>query len=608
MPKLMSLISLVVIWAGKLHAAAMPPIPNRNLKLPPVGVAQAEIAPVVAAVSPAVAAVSTTSTKSAAAATSTQHPLDANEFPIPDPTYNTTASGPVTILMLYDQANSLHGQYISKSARTFTASPLNNNANLKIEIKPFPQGQDYREYLTQLRSACEQKITNLFDVVFLEATVLGDLADCLVDLGPWDPKMVDGFAPAILENSFVDKRLVSLPTEADFGVLYFNADMLDKYSTQGPPTSFDELETKATAVLRAVRAGDNYAFSGFTGQFTDDYFTAQIAEWLYGCNKSVIINPATGLVAIETTAAARVINRVSTWTANNIIDPNDFQFPATPLFLSQAQMDSLLDIDAVLPALLIKSQSDPVPGWNPGAWGVGVYKYSDNPAAAVKVASWLASQSMQKGAIVTGGARFAPTRSNLFNVFAPAIGQDLCDIYKTITPAIRPSSLVGRHYTKLSKIISDEMTTFFLTPETIVEALTIVGVSLARELNQTRSNSTINIDPPAPGKKVPSHLNLQLLGLCSVILITCTAVYMVKRRQIDNKIKDAGDKLKVLAQTAKQEVIMKSQRRADLDFGANEFSHLDEEMDADDKKVGLAQKAAKPGYVIVGDAEKDEFV
>ncbi|KAJ3024920.1 UNVERIFIED_CONTAM: hypothetical protein HDU68_007657 [Siphonaria sp. JEL0065] len=640
-------VALLAFTAEQLRAA-MAPVPNlANIERYRNG---QKIAPVVLAPSPSVApgvktsssaSASQTTTSIAAAATHAPLSYDKNGFPVPDPTYNTTSSGPVTILMLYDQVNSIHGQYITKSARSFTSTPLNNNGNLKIEIKPFPQGNDYHTYLDQVRSACDQKITNLFDVVMLEATVLGELADCLVDLSAWDPKMADGFAPAILANSYVDKRLVSLPTEADFGVLYFNADVMAKYTTEGAPTNFDELETKATAVIKALRAGDNYAFSGYTGQFTDDYFTAQITEWMYGCNNSVIINPTTGQVAIETTAVARVINRVSTWTANNIIDPNDFQLPATPLFLTPSQMDSLLDTDPSLQKfvdgkalflrhwsstfqLLLKTQVDfgwgvaPVIGWNNGVnvgtlggWGVGVYKYSDNPAGAVKVASWLASTSMQRGAIVSGGVKFAPTRSDLYNdaTVCGTIGPDLCDIYKTITPAVRPSSLVGHHYRNVSKIISDEMTTFFLTPETIVEALTNVGIALAKELNQTRSNSTIDIDPPAPGKKIPSHVQVQLLGLCAVILITCSAVYMVKRRQIDDKIKDAGDKLKVLAQTAKQEVIMKTTaRRADLDFGVNEFSHLDEEMDVDDKKLGLAQKGANPGYVGVDDAEKDDFI
>ncbi|KAJ3013807.1 UNVERIFIED_CONTAM: hypothetical protein HDU68_000533 [Siphonaria sp. JEL0065] len=99
------------------------------------------------------------------------------------------------------------------------------------------------------------------------------------------------------------------------------------------------------------------------------------------------------------------------------------------------------------------------------------------------------------------------------------------------------------------------------------------------------------------GKNIPSHEQIQLLGLCAVILITCAAVSMV---QIDGKIKDAEDKLK--AQTAKQEYTMKTTaRRADLDFVANEFSHLD----ADNKKLGLAQKGAKLDYIGIHDAEKD---
>ncbi|ORY38827.1 periplasmic binding protein-like II [Rhizoclosmatium globosum] len=541
--------------------------------------------------------------------------------------------------MLSDQLSSPYGQYVTRNARIFTSTPTNGNSNLKIELKKFPAGQDYNEYLNQLRSACDQGLTDAFDVVMLEATVLGEFADCLVDLSAWDAKMTDGFATQVIANSYVNKRLVSLPTEVDFGVMFFNNDVLEKYSSGGPPTNFDEIESKSDAVLRAMRAVDNYGFSGFTGQLRE-YLTAQVAEWLAGYNKSMIVDTKTGLVAIETNSAARVINRVSTWTGINIIDPSDFTLDAAPLYLTPSQIDNLIDLDASLARfvnerslflrhwastyyVLLKNSISfgwgvgPVVGWDAsqnvgalGGWGVGVFKYSDNPAAAVKVASWLASNQMQRGAITTDKIKKIPSRTNLYNDkdVCKVLDQDICDLARNVQFAIRPSSLVGRHYANVTKMISSQMATFFLTPETIVEALTQLSIDLHTELGQPRTGGAININPPAPGKTVPSHMQIQLMGLCGVILVSCTVIYLTKRKQIDENIKEAGDKLKVLAQTAKQEVIMKTQKRADLDFGANEFTHLDEEMDEDDKKVGLAKKGAQPGYSAVKEAEKDDFV
>ncbi|KAJ3120659.1 hypothetical protein HK100_012704 [Physocladia obscura] len=542
--------------------------------------------------------------------------------------------------MTNDQATSSYGEYISKSIKLLESSTENNNSYLKIDVKQFPVGQDYNVYLSQVRSACNQKIGALFDVVMLEATVLGDLADCLVDLSKWDQYITNGFSAGFLTNSYVNGRLVSLPTEADLGVIYFNAEVLARYSSQGPPYSFDDIESMATAVLTALRAVDNYGFSGYTAQFAGEYLTAQVAEWLRGYNNSAIIDPTTGYVAIETNSVAEVIQRISEWTTTNIIDPNDFLNPAVSTYQTSSGIAAAMTNDpsvvrfaagnslflrhwaSTYPILLSALSFDwgvgPVVGWDShmnvgavGGWGFGVYKYSTNPTAAVKVVNWLASKGMQRSAVVRDGLNIIPTRQDLYSDSAVCthIGQDLCDIFRNATPALRPSSLVGHHYNNVSNIISSQMATFFMTSETIVDAITNLAAELLIELNQTRVSNTISVDPSAVGKKIPTHMQAQLMGLAGVILITCVTVYMLKRRQIDDGIKDASEKIKTLAQAAKQEVIMKTQRRADLDFGANEFAHLDEEIDSDDKVAPLSQKGGKSGrgYSIVG-AEKDDFI
>ncbi|KAJ3235510.1 hypothetical protein HDU81_000390 [Chytriomyces hyalinus] len=598
----------------------------------------------------AVSVSSTTKTSSTASATSqpSQVSRSADGFPVPDPSYNLTAAGPVTILMLNSQSTSPQGRFFVDKAARLTSTTVNNNNKLRIDVKSFPENTGYEEYLRQVREACDKKMGGLFDVVMLEATVLGELGDCLVDLGAWDPAMGTGFAKGVLQNSYVNKRLVSLPIEADIGILYFNAEVLGKYASENPPYSFDDIETIAGTILTAQRGVDNYAFSGYTSQLSGEDLTAQVAEWLLGYNRSQIVNSTTGLISLETNAVAQVLQRVSTWTTNNLIDPNDFLFTPTEPYSTavtrgRKHPDSALsDVDPPL-ARFVAGNSlfmrhwastyswllgnedvrfgwgvGPVVGWDHsvnvgalGGWGVGVYKYSQNPTAAVKVAKWMASREMQYDAVVSAKLRVAPTRSDLYTdkKVCNVLGEDLCAIYANVTPAIRPSSLVGRHYKNVTHLISSGMNEFFTTPETIVEALTKLTIELARELGQAVNNNTDwSVDPPAVGKKVPSHLQIQLMGLCAVILITCTTVYLLKRRQIDNGIQAAKDKLAVIAQTAKQEVINKTvQRRADLDFGANEFTHLDDD-DEDDDLERNDKNGGRPQYSIVKGAEKDEFI
>jgi ABC-type glycerol-3-phosphate transport system substrate-binding protein len=63
-------------------------------------------------------------------------------------------------------------------------------------------------------------------------------------------------------------ELVALPMELDYGVLFFNQGLLNRYGLQGPPSNFDDMSNMASYILAAEKSEQNFKLSGITGLFS----------------------------------------------------------------------------------------------------------------------------------------------------------------------------------------------------------------------------------------------------------------------------------------------------------------------------------------------------
>lgn len=146
--------------------------------------------------------------------TKTSELLAATSIPSLDPpvdkNFNQTASGLVTILYLNSQANSPSGLYTSSAAMAFTNTTENNNNNLIIDSRVFPEGENYREYVSQVKDSCTKKTKGLFDILVVESTAIGELRDCFLDLNTWDSTIGAGFDSVALKNGIYKGRLCKL--------------------------------------------------------------------------------------------------------------------------------------------------------------------------------------------------------------------------------------------------------------------------------------------------------------------------------------------------------------------------------------------------------------
>jgi hypothetical protein len=84
-------------------------------------------------------------------------------------------------------------------------------SGVSVAWKMLPEETTYNDFLVNMRTACNQKQTGLYDVVWLDATALAEVGDCLANVLDWDSKIADGHDPNILNNYVVNGTHLGRP-------------------------------------------------------------------------------------------------------------------------------------------------------------------------------------------------------------------------------------------------------------------------------------------------------------------------------------------------------------------------------------------------------------
>ena len=82
---------------------------------------------------------------------------------------------------------------------------------IKLYWKPMPEELPYSDYVQQIKDACKNNQTGLFDVVYLDATSIGELSSCLANIWEYDQKITTGIDSGAVENGYVRNVLYSVP-------------------------------------------------------------------------------------------------------------------------------------------------------------------------------------------------------------------------------------------------------------------------------------------------------------------------------------------------------------------------------------------------------------
>jgi trehalose/maltose transport system substrate-binding protein len=303
------------------------------------------------------------------------------------------------------------------------------------------------------------------DVYMIDVIWPGDLAEHFVDLYEYGGKEYVGeHFPAIVENNTVDGALVGMPWFTDAGLLFYRADLLEKYGYSGPPETWADLTEMAKKIQDGERAA-NPDFWGFVWQGNAyEGLTCDALEWIYSNGGGTVVSPE-GVITINNPNAIEALELAASWVgsisppgvtgfgeedARNMWQAGNAAFMRNWPYayrLGNADDSAIKDKFDVVP--LPKGRSGHGAAAL-GGWQLGVSKYSKHPKEAAELVFWLTSAEQQKYKAVKDSNN--PTWMSLYQ--DPEIAEaspfmvKLYDVF--INAAARPSTATAPKYNETS--------------------------------------------------------------------------------------------------------------------------------------------------------------
>jgi len=303
------------------------------------------------------------------------------------------------------------------------------------------------------------------DVVRVDVIWPGLLAEHLLDMNEYTPKeQLDSFIPSLLWNNTVDGRLVALPIRLGFGMLYYRTDLVEKYGFDGPPQTWDELETMAQTIQDGERAAGNSEFWGYSWQGNAyEGLTCNALEWQASNGGGAIVSPE-GEIQVNNPETIAAFERAARWVGT--ISP-----PGVTTYIEDDSRALWIAGNAAFlrmwpgaygssvasEAIAGKFAVAPLPAGDSGqgastlgGWEIGVSRYSAHPEAAAAFAVFMTGKENAKYYAID--STFPPAILELYSDpdILAAVPYAQPGIVEITTP--RPSSVTAEKYNELSTL------------------------------------------------------------------------------------------------------------------------------------------------------------
>ena len=296
------------------------------------------------------------------------------------------------------------------------------NPGIKLQIVEGPNATDLVEnlYTTSfLLGNSPYDLVNM-DVIwtpkFAAAGWLMDLTD------RFTPQELTVFSPADVNGGRFQNRLYRIPTRSDAGMLYYRADLLEKYGF-APPKTLEEM----TQIAKAIQAKGDVR-SGYLWQGRQyEGAAAMFVEILQGFG-GFWVNPDTLEVGLDRPEAAQAIQFLKETIAQGISPSGvtTYMEEDTRRIFQSGDAVFLRSWPYVWP--LANDPKSPIAGkvgiipmlgsgTNPGGsclggWGLGIAKNTRHPEAALKVLRFMSNLDTQRQFILDAG--YVPSVRQLF--------------------------------------------------------------------------------------------------------------------------------------------------------------------------------------------------
>jgi trehalose/maltose transport system substrate-binding protein len=329
-----------------------------------------------------------------------------------------------------------------------------------IHVRVLPKPTSTTEtYATYQRFFQEQ--SSVIDVLMLDVIWPSAFAQHLVDLNPKLATEATLHYPGIIENNTIDGKLIAMPWFSNVGMLYYRADLLERYGFNGPPKTWDELEQMAQKIQDGERVeNDNFAGYVFQGDAYEG-LTCNALEWVASSGGGRFVEQ--GTVTLNNPQAVAILNKVRSWVgtiapqsvtkyqeedARNVFQGGNAAFMRNwPYAYAQGQADDSL-IKGKFDVAPLPAVTGQKPVGTVGGWHLAVSSYSKNQDAALEFVRYLTSPAVQTWRAVVGS--YIPTIPNVVEnpevVAAMPFLEKLTDVQRVA----RPSGDMGEHYNEAS--------------------------------------------------------------------------------------------------------------------------------------------------------------
>jgi trehalose/maltose transport system substrate-binding protein len=333
----------------------------------------------------------------------------------------------------------------------------------QVEVVSTPNSATERLALYQQILAANSADIDVFEI---DVIWPGLLASHFIDLKEHiEQEIIDQHFEAIVDNNTVDGRLVAMPWFTDAGILYYRADLLEKYDKQ-PPVTWQELTETAKEIQDAERAEGNERMQGFVFQAKAyEGLTCDALEWIDSFGGGTIVD-AEGATTVNNDQAAQALELAASWIgtiapegvlnyaeeeSRGVFQSGNAVFMRNwPYAWALGNAEDSPIRGKIGVTQLPKGGEDGKHTGVLGGWQLAVSKYSQNPELAADLVRYLTSPEEQKRRAIKAAKN--PTIEALYQdpevlEAVPFFGR----LYDTFTNAVaRPSRVTGDKYNQVS--------------------------------------------------------------------------------------------------------------------------------------------------------------
>ena len=348
----------------------------------------------------------------------------------------------------------------------------------QVNVVSTPNSATERLALYQQILAANSADIDVFQIDVIWPGILGshfiDLAEHI------DQEVIDQHFETIVQNNTLDDRLVAMPWFTDAGLLYYRADLLEKYGKQ-PPTTWQELTDTAREIQEGERDEGNDRMLGFVFQAKAyEGLTCDALEWIDSFGGGQIV-AEDGTITINNERAAAALELAASWIGDiapegvlnyaeeesrGVFQSGNAVFMRNwPYAWALGNAPDSPIAGKIGVTQLPKGGEDGKHTGVLGGWQLAVSKYSQNAELAVDLVRHLTSPEEQKRRAIKGS--YNPTIATLYEdpeilEASPFFG----GLYDTFTNAVaRPSQVTGDKYNQVSSeffnavhaVLSDKM-------------------------------------------------------------------------------------------------------------------------------------------------------